>query len=120
MIRANRHIITKLPEPGEKWTNSSRVDEHPTIDELSNGPIRSFVHKGIIKKAGWYHLDGDKVRLYEITQPAYEVAHNRDDGDRGPIPGCAHTGLRNIAEDEYTCTVDGCDNTVTREQVEWN
>lgn len=103
LLRANAVAARALPDPSKVWVS------HDVADELANA-IQTFAANDIITRVG-YAGGGSNARKYRTKPAAYAIAQEFDPN----TADCGHTGVKNLGNDEFTCSNDDCDARFGRE-----
>ncbi len=74
---------------------------------------------GLVEKVGWSRVNGSLFHFWSAYDVAVKRAREYVEQLETPVPGCPHTGIRNVPGGGFTCCTDDCDNEVRREVVEY-
>jgi len=110
--------------PGDEFHCSSNLngDEREgdlSFYELDSGVVLKMSYTGIFELQGCRRPSGrslSRVKVWTCPPEYRERAQAVLDGWESPV-GCGHTGVRNIPGGGFTCTTDGCDVEVPRDEV---
>jgi len=119
MVQAYAVPIAKLPR---RFHSSVHLKEDDDCDlpyhDLPRNRYRQFSETGIIVCEGRRQRRGTSCRIWSVPEEVHRRARERVDDRETQIPGCPHSGLRNVPDtDRYTCCDDECANTVPRAEV---
>jgi len=96
------------------------VTDYPFAD-ISESTRRKLQCAGLLereyRRTPSNQRDGNGTCIWELSDAAHERAAEWAATINSPC-GCGHSGIRNLGDDEYTCTTDACDVRVSREVVE--
>lgn len=91
----------------------------PHLD-ISTDLTRRLLEASIIRVADNAGPPGDSINAYESVRgrPGVVVAQTLSEREQETmIPGCLHSGLKNLRDGGYTCGREDCDVEVSREEV---
>jgi len=116
-VEIDRHI------PRGKFVTSEHgreVTDYPFAD-ISESTRRKLQCAGLLereyRRTPSNQRDGNGTCIWELSDAAHERAAEWAATINSPC-GCGHSGIRNLRDDEYTCTTDDCNVRVSREVVE--
>jgi len=122
IIRAHATTIVDLPQG--RFHASKVACDDPNLEV----PYAALPHdlklwnsRGIITKVERrsVSLPGTTATyfVWRVPESVHEYAERYIEQLETAIPGCPHTGVRNVPLGGYTCCDDECDNEVPREEV---
>lgn len=118
MAQAYAVPISKLPR---RFHSSVHLRDDPDCDlpyhDLPRNRYRQFSETGVIVCEGRRQRRGTSCRIWSVPAEVLRRAREYVDDRETQIPGCPHSGLRNLDNNRYTCCNDECANTVLREEV---
>lgn len=98
VLQYNRNRLQALPHPDEVWRFANVPWNEATHAQITNTQI--------VEKAG--HLRTSDNRHYWKTNPdAYRRLQRLLD-KRDHVHSCGHSGLVNLGNDTYTCSLERC------------
>lgn len=128
-LRAYKHDIADLPEPGQRWiatVQQVRADDQDKFDvRYSDCCPRVWLHRGCIRSVGRVRVSGEGGggrHVYQTVACNHDRAVELVRREDGPLPGCQHSGVsnsRDLPDGVVTCGRDCCDNTARKEDASW-
>jgi hypothetical protein len=122
LVRQHAHIIVDLPRG--RFHASEMACDDPDLEV----PYAALPHdlklwnsRGIITKVERRRLSQSGTTrsyfIWRVPESVHGYAERYIEQLETAIPGCPHTGVRNVPLGGYTCCDDDCDNEVPREEV---
>jgi len=122
IAKQQAHAIDRLPR-GEFVTSvrAGELDQFQYAD-LTMEMKRTLRCAGILLAVGYVRnrtdaLNPGQERIWEVEDVVHDYAAEVVDSLNSPC-GCGHSGIRNLGDGVFTCSTDGCDVRVSREEVD--
>jgi len=120
LVRSYARVIADLPlsvfHISEYVDNSDEYSVQISYVERPSELVRLRTH-GIVKKVDKLSYDGSQFHVWSASEEAVTRAREYLEQLETAVPGCPHTGVRNVPDGGFTCCNDECDNEVPREMV---
>lgn len=119
IVQVYSGVLSRLPETFHSSLRLKRDADCdvPYVDVESNR-LRTMTARDCLICVEKRRRRGSPQRIWSVPEAVHQRAKELVDQRETAIPGCPHSGIRNIPDsDRYTCTDDGCANTVPREEV---
>lgn len=117
LLETCAQTVATLPD---RFHCSGALDAYtdlPYVD-LDAGLKDQLRRRGILICVSQRRVRGGPINLYEASAAAQTRAEKMlETRPETAVPGCPHTGLRNLGGDQYSCTEDGCNNSCSRDEV---
>jgi hypothetical protein len=118
LIRKSAREIAPLPRG--RFHSSTAAREDPSVEvpyaDLPHGLKRSW-RRTILRQVERRKVNQSTVYIWEVPERVHDYVEDYLEQLETAIPGCPHTGVRNVPRGGYTCCDDDCDNEVPREEV---
>jgi hypothetical protein len=122
IVQQHAHVIAELPRG--RFHGSEIACKDPTVEV----PYADFPHdlklwhsRGILSKVERRSVSLSSTTatyfVWRVPEEVHDYAESYLEQLETAIPGCPHTGVRNVPQGGYTCCDDDCDNEVPREEV---
>lgn len=119
LIRHNARAIQSLPRG--KFHTSEVVRDGASDVEVPYADLPDTIKRrqgrGVLLKAERRYFGSSTYFIWRIPDKIHDYAEQYLEQLDTAIPGCPHTGVRNISGGGYTCCNDECDNEVPRSEV---
>jgi len=120
LVRSYARLIADLPlsefHISEYVHDSDEYSVQIPYVERPSELVRLRTH-GIVKKVDKLSYDGSLFHVWIASEEAVIRAREYLEQSETAVPGCPHTGVRNVPNGGYTCCNGECDNEVAREMV---
>jgi hypothetical protein len=121
IAKQQAHAINRLPRG--VFVTSVRAGELEQFRyaDLTMSMKRTLRCAGILLPVGYVRNHTDRLnpgqeRIWMVEGVVHDYAAEVVDSLNSPC-GCGHSGIRNLGDNQYTCTTDDCDVLVSREEV---
>jgi len=117
-IRNNAREI--VAPPRGRFHGSTVARDDADVDLPYGNPphgIKRLWRADIIRRVDRRKVNQSTIYIWEVPDRVREYAETYLEQLETAIPGCPHTGIRNVPGGGFSCCDDDCDNEVPREEV---
>lgn len=118
LLRKRAQEIAALPRG--RFHSSIAAREDPDIEvpyaDLPHG-LKRFWRGNLLRRIERRKVNQSTVYIWQVPERVHDYVEGYLEQLETAIPGCPHTGVRNVPLGGYTCCDDECDNEVPREEV---